>query len=50
MPKEVCGVEMPPFHVDDNVVDPILSGFACTKNFQALGWTQGVELTKFLIL
>ena len=50
MPKKVRGVDMPPFHVDDNIVVPILSGFACTKIFQALGWRDGVALTKFLVL
>ena len=49
MPKEIGGVKMPPFHVDDNIVVPIVSGFACTQIFHALGWTDGVALTKFLI-
>mmetsp|Transcript_9656 Transcript_9656/g.18126 ORF Transcript_9656/g.18126 Transcript_9656/m.18126 type:complete len:462 (+) Transcript_9656:111-1496(+) len=48
MPKEVCGVPMLPFHVDDNVVVPIFSGFMCTKIFEYLQWIEPVTLTKFL--
>eukprot|EP00591_Stephanopyxis_turris_P009283 CAMPEP_0195511678 /NCGR_PEP_ID=MMETSP0794_2-20130614/3917_1 /TAXON_ID=515487 /ORGANISM="Stephanopyxis turris, Strain CCMP 815" /LENGTH=388 /DNA_ID=CAMNT_0040639329 /DNA_START=149 /DNA_END=1312 /DNA_ORIENTATION=+ len=33
MPKTVLGVPVPPFHIDDNFVVPILSGYACTKIF-----------------
>jgi hypothetical protein len=50
MPNKVCGVPMPPFHLDDNVVVPILSGYACTKIFGLLGWTEGIKLAKFLII
>lgn len=50
MPKKIMGVPMPRFHVDDNVVVPIVSGYACTKIFEALSWTQGVALPKFLLL
>jgi len=49
MPKTICGVPMLPFHVDDNVVVPIFSGFACTKLFQHLGWSAGVDLAKFIV-
>jgi len=49
MPKTVCDVPMPPFHVDDNVVVPIFAGYACTKIFELLSWNQGVELGKFLL-
>lgn len=49
IPKKICGVPMLPFHVDDNVVVPIFSGWACTKIFQNLGWTNGVDLAKFLV-
>mmetsp|Transcript_28164 Transcript_28164/g.51312 ORF Transcript_28164/g.51312 Transcript_28164/m.51312 type:complete len:201 (-) Transcript_28164:268-870(-) len=31
MPKKVFGIPVPPFHVDDNFVVPIFSGWACTK-------------------
>ena len=50
MPSKVCGVPMPRFHLDDNVVVPILSGYACTKIFGLLGWTEGIQLAKFLII
>lgn len=50
MPKKILGVPMLPFHVDDNVVVPIFSGFACQKIFEMLGWTGGVDLAKFLIV
>jgi len=51
MPKKIYGVPMPLFHVDDNVVVPIFSGYACTKIFNYLGWNTGaVELAKFLVI
>jgi len=49
MPKKMCDLGMPPFHVDDNIVVPIFSGYACTKIYQALGWTKGVTLAKGLL-
>lgn len=49
MPSKIMGIPMPRFHVDDNVVVPIFSGYACTKIFQMLGWTQGVDLPKLLL-
>ncbi|KAL7472726.1 hypothetical protein ACHAXS_014040 [Conticribra weissflogii] len=49
MPKKVCGVPVPPFHVDDNFVVPIFSGFACTKIFNWYGWDNGLELAKHII-
>jgi len=39
LPKKICGVKAPPFHVDDNFVVPIFSAFACTKMFDVLGWS-----------
>lgn len=48
MPKELCGVPMLPFHVDDNVVVPIFSGFMCTKIFEYLNWIEPTILSKFL--
>eukprot|EP00555_Chaetoceros_dichaeta_P005051 CAMPEP_0198264848 /NCGR_PEP_ID=MMETSP1447-20131203/18074_1 /TAXON_ID=420782 /ORGANISM="Chaetoceros dichaeta, Strain CCMP1751" /LENGTH=422 /DNA_ID=CAMNT_0043953977 /DNA_START=148 /DNA_END=1416 /DNA_ORIENTATION=+ len=50
MPKKILNVPMPPFHVDDNVVVPIFSGYACTKIFQYMGWTEGVDLARFFLL
>mmetsp|Transcript_13455 Transcript_13455/g.27849 ORF Transcript_13455/g.27849 Transcript_13455/m.27849 type:complete len:403 (+) Transcript_13455:15-1223(+) len=29
LPKKVCGVNVPPFHLDDNIAIPILSAWAC---------------------
>ena len=50
IPKKIMGIPMPRFHVDDNVIVPIFAGYACTKIFAGLGWTQGVDLPKFLVL
>lgn len=49
MPKKILGIPMPRFHVDDNVVVPIVSGYACSKIFEKLAWTQGVDLAKFIL-
>ena len=49
MPKKVLGVPVPPFHVDDNFVVPIVAGFACTKIFDLVGWDNGLELAKNII-
>lgn len=48
MPKRVLGMPVPPFHVDDNFVVPIFSGFACTKIFRLVGWDDGLELAKHI--
>lgn len=49
MPKKVLGVRVPPFHIDDNFVVPIFSGFACSKMFEVLGWSN-LQLAQFLFL
>lgn len=49
LPKKVCGVKVPPFHVDDNFVVPLFSALACTKIFDYLGFGE-VVLSKFLFL
>lgn len=49
MPKKICGIPMLPLHVDDNVVVPIFSGYACTKIFEAMGWGAGVDLAKLIL-
>eukprot|EP00567_Pseudictyota_dubia_P004864 CAMPEP_0197451300 /NCGR_PEP_ID=MMETSP1175-20131217/28376_1 /TAXON_ID=1003142 /ORGANISM="Triceratium dubium, Strain CCMP147" /LENGTH=468 /DNA_ID=CAMNT_0042983963 /DNA_START=12 /DNA_END=1418 /DNA_ORIENTATION=+ len=49
MPSKVCGIRVPPFHIDDNFVVPIFSGWACTKIFEQLGWSQDVELAKYIL-
>lgn len=46
MPRKVLGVPVPPFHVDDNFVVPIFSGWACTKIFEIVGWDDGLQLAK----
>lgn len=50
MPKKVFGVPVPPFHVDDNFVVPIVSGYASTKVFQYLGWPGDLQLAKFILI
>eukprot|EP00980_Cylindrotheca_fusiformis_P008095 scaffold1722_cov120-Cylindrotheca_fusiformis.AAC.25 len=50
LPKKVCGVRVPPFHVDDNFVVPVFSGFACKKLFEAMQWSADLDLATFLIL
>jgi len=50
MPKKVLGVPVPPFHVDDNFVVPIFSGWACTKIFDMVGWDQGLQLAKHIVM
>mmetsp|Transcript_20346 Transcript_20346/g.58844 ORF Transcript_20346/g.58844 Transcript_20346/m.58844 type:complete len:249 (-) Transcript_20346:521-1267(-) len=49
MPNKICGVSVPPFHIDDNFVVPIFSGWACTKIFEHVGWPQGLELAKNIL-
>lgn len=49
MPKTVLGVPVPPFHVDDNFVVPVVAGFACTKIFEMVGWDCGLELAKHIV-
>mmetsp|Transcript_24848 Transcript_24848/g.69115 ORF Transcript_24848/g.69115 Transcript_24848/m.69115 type:complete len:84 (-) Transcript_24848:179-430(-) len=48
LPSKVCGIRVPPFHVDDNFVVPVVSGYACDKVFGALGWAVSSELAPFL--
>lgn len=50
LPKKVFGIRVPPFHVDDNFVVPIFSGFACKKLFEYMGWSADLELGKYLVL
>lgn len=49
MPEKILGIPVPPFHIDDNFVVPMFSGYACTKIFDALGWNQELELAKYII-
>ncbi|GKY90761.1 hypothetical protein MPSEU_000049000 [Mayamaea pseudoterrestris] len=50
LPKKVLGVPVPPFHVDDNMVVPIFSAFACTKVFQFYEWPLDLALAKWIVL
>jgi dolichol kinase len=49
LPKRVCGVQVPPFHLDDNFVVPIVSGYACTKVFAFLGWSTSLQLARYIL-
>ena len=49
MPNKILGVRVPPFHIDDNFVVPIFSGWACTKIFGLLGWPQELELSNHIL-
>lgn len=49
LPKKIFGIPVPPLHVDDNFVVPIVSGFACTKTFEYLKWPTDVQLAKFIL-
>jgi dolichol kinase len=50
LPKKICGVTVPPLHVDDNFVVPIVSGFACTRIFKAVAWHQNLEFARFIFV
>jgi hypothetical protein len=45
----VLGVLVPPFHVDDNFVVPVVAGFSCTKIFELFGWDNGLELASHIV-
>lgn len=50
LPKSLCGLSLPPFHIDDNLVVPIVSAYACTKLFRALGWSiKELFLAKYIL-
>ena len=53
LPKKVCGVPVPPFHVDDNVAIPILSAWACVHIFKVAGFPippAELTLAKYLVV
>jgi hypothetical protein len=50
LPKRVCGVRVPPFHVDDNFIVPVVSGYACQQVFKYLKWSSDLALAKFLVM
>merc|ERR1712183_1261353 len=50
LPKQLWGIKnLPPFHVDDNCIVPLLSGFACVQIFKLAGVPVDVPLSKYLI-
>mmetsp|Transcript_20676 Transcript_20676/g.57421 ORF Transcript_20676/g.57421 Transcript_20676/m.57421 type:complete len:471 (-) Transcript_20676:254-1666(-) len=51
LPKKVCGVCVPPFHLDDNIVVPVISGWACVRILMAasIGPTD-LTLAKYLVV
>jgi dolichol kinase len=49
LPKRILGVRVPPLHVDDNFVVPVVSGWACTQVLAFLGWPPDLELATWLI-
>jgi dolichol kinase len=49
LPKKILGVRVPPFHVDDNMVVPIFSAFACREIFRVLQLSQ-LELSRWVVI
>lgn len=49
LPKKILGVRVPPFHLDDNFVVPIVSAYAATKIFALSGWPANLQLARFMI-
>jgi dolichol kinase len=49
LPKRILGVRVPPLHLDDNFVVPIVSAFAATKIFAYAGWPANLQLARFVI-
>lgn len=50
LPKKICGIRVPPFHLDDNFVVPIVSGYACTQVFKAMGWEKNLDLATLIFV
>jgi dolichol kinase len=43
-------VTLPPFHVDDNMVVPLFSAWACTQIFNVMKWSIGAtDLSRFIV-
>jgi len=49
LPPSFCGIKLPPLSVDDNFVVPVVSGWACMKIFNHLGWSHDLQLSNFWI-
>jgi dolichol kinase len=50
LPKKILGVRVPPFHIDDNMVVPLFSAFACSRVFAWYGLPQDFALTKWMVI
>lgn len=50
LPKKVWGVEVPPFHLDDNIVVPVVSGWACVFILKYAGLPTNIALAKYLVV
>jgi len=50
LPEQIWGVKVPPFHLDDNLIVPVLSGFACVYILQMAGLPVDISLSKYLIV
>jgi len=50
LPRSLFGLKLPPFHIDDNLLVPIVSAYVCTKIFHALGWSsRHLILAKYIL-
>lgn len=49
LPTKIYGLRVPPFHVDDNCIVPIVSGLACQQIFRICHWPSDLELGTNLI-
>ena len=49
MPKEIGSVPVPPLHLDDNFVVPLVSGLVGTWMVQAMAWQTNLQLSPFLL-
>lgn len=50
LPPKLWGIRVPPLHLDDNFVVPLVSAYACQKVFGALHWNlASVQLGRYLL-
>jgi len=50
LPEKIYGVTVPPFHLDDNLIVPVVSGGACIYILQMAGLPVDLALAKYLIV
>lgn len=53
LPKKIFGVRVPPFHLDDNIAIPIMSGWACGQILKVAGFPippAELKLAKYLVV